>query len=119
MAAAMIACAAASVSANDGAPLGVVPLSAAALPSVEVGADVAEAMLALLSVVSMGLAARAASPEDATGTRAAAADTLAEVADKIVEGGAAVGTSSEPSAGVRENPGGMARPATAWPPASS
>jgi hypothetical protein len=110
MIAAMTACAAASLSADDGAALGVVPLraplKAAALPSVEVGADVAAAMLALLAAASMGLAVRAALA-DAAGARAVAADAPAALPDKAVETGAAVGTPAALSVGVMEAPGGM------------
>ncbi|HMI75025.1 MAG TPA: hypothetical protein VK495_09965 [Steroidobacteraceae bacterium] len=104
----MMACAAASLSADDGAALGVVPLraplKASALPSVEVGADVAAAMLALLAVGSMGLAAGAAFA-DAAGTRAVAAGTPAALPDKTFESAAAAGPVA-PGAGVMENPGG-------------
>ena len=108
MAAAMMACAAASLSADDGAALGVVPLraplKASALPSVEVGADVAAAMLALLAVGSMGLAAGAAFA-GAAGTRAVGAGTPAALPDKTFESAAAAGPVA-PGAGVMENPGG-------------
>jgi len=96
MAAAMMACAAASLSADDGAALGAVT---------EVGADVAAAMLALLAVGSMGLAAGAAFA-DAAGTRAVAAGTPAALPDKTFESAAAAGPVA-PGAGVMENPGGM------------
>jgi hypothetical protein len=95
MAAAMMACAAASLSADDGAALGAVAFR---------GADVAAAMFALLAVGSMGLAAGAAFA-DAAGTRAVAAGTPAALPDKTFESVAAASPVA-PGAGV-ENPGGM------------
>jgi hypothetical protein len=108
----MMACAAASLSADDGAALGAVAFRAAAFASVEVGADVAAAMLALLAVGSMGLAEGAAFA-DAAGTRAVAAGTPAALPDNTVESAAAAGPAA-PGVGVMENPGGMPGAPTAW-----
>jgi hypothetical protein len=99
IAAAIKACAAAPVSLADVSPLGVVLRRAAALPSVEIGADVAEAMLALLALPSTGLAARAL--------------------DKTVDTGEAVGTAAASGVDVMENPGGMPVPLAARLPALS
>jgi hypothetical protein len=124
MAAAMLACAAASLSADDAAALGTVPLRAAALASVEVGAQVA-AMFALLAMGSMGLAEGAASA-GAAATRAAAAEVPAALPTalpaalpgKVFESVTAAAPAA-PSAGVMETPGGMPGAPTAWPPAPS
>jgi trimeric autotransporter adhesin len=117
-AAAMMACAAAPVSAGDEPSLGVVLPGAAVLPSLELGADVAAAMLALRAVASMGAAPSvglAARAPDATGTRAAGAGAPAALPDKAVETGAAVAPAA--SGAVMENPGGMLAAPAAWLPA--
>jgi hypothetical protein len=116
IAAAIKACAAAPVSVGGESPLGIVLPRAAALPSVEIGADVAEAMLALLAVPSTGLAARAL---DAAVTRAAGAEAPAALPDKTVETGGAVGTAAASGVDVMENSGGMPAPLAAWLPALS
>lgn len=117
-AAAMRACAAAPVSAGNEPSLGVVLPGAAALPPLEVGADVAAAMLALRAVASMGAAPSvglAARAPDTAGTRAVGAGAAAALPDKAVETGAAAGPAA--SGAVRENPGGMLGAPAAWPPA--
>jgi hypothetical protein len=106
-AAAMRACAAAPMSAGDEPSLGVVLPGAAVLPSLEVGADVAAAILALAEVASIGAAPSAglaARAPDATGTRAVGA-------------GAPAAVSPAASGAVMENPGGMLEAAAAWLPA--
>jgi hypothetical protein len=105
------------VSAGDEPSLGVVLPGAASLPSFEVGADVAAAMLALRAVASMGAAPSvglAARAPDATGTRAAGAGAPAALPDTAVETGAAAGPAA--SGAVMENPAGVFRAPAAWLP---
>jgi hypothetical protein len=120
IAAAIKACAAAPLSVADGSPLGAVLPRAAALPSFEVGADVAAAMFALPAVTSMGAApsvALATCALDAAGTRAVGAEVPA-APDNTVETGEAVG-SAVASGAVIKNPGGMPAPPAGWLPAPS
>jgi hypothetical protein len=115
IAAAIKACAAAPPSVADGSPFAVVLPRAAALPSFQVGADVAAAMFALPAMPSVGLAARA--PE-AAGSRTVGAEAPAALPDTTAETGEAVGTAVA-SGAVMENPGGMPAPPAAWLPTLS
>jgi len=115
MAAAIRACAAAPVSGGDEPSIGVVPPRAAALASLEMGADVAEAMLALPAGESMSLAGRAASA-DAAGMVAAGADAPAALPD-TTEPADAVGTAAASGVDAMEKPGGVPGAPAAWLPA--